>query len=92
MNFIVSSHLLTSRVIVLGILACLVFAFFRYSSNTKPNPVVREYYDCIKAVCTTLQGAGDVCVFAEARMSKITIVAEPQGKVIKISPSNDRCN
>ena len=92
MNFIVSSHLLTSRVIVLGILACLVFAFFRYSSNTKPNPVVREYYDCIKAVCTTLPGAEDVCVFAEARMSKITIVAEPQGKVIKISPSNDRCN
>lgn len=92
MNFIVSSHLLTSRIIVLAILACLVFAFFRYSGNAKPNPVVREYYDCIKAVCTTLPGAGDACVLSEPRMAKITIVAEPQGKVIKISPSNDRCN
>lgn len=91
MNFIVSSHLRISRVIILVILACLVVAFFRYSSNTKPTQVVREYYDCIKAVCTALPGAGDACVFSDPRMAKITIIAEPQGKVIKISPSNDRC-
>lgn len=88
----VSSHLIISRAILLVIIGGLSFAFFKYTGDSKPDPVVREYYDCIISVCLVLDGAGDACVMTDPRMSKITIVADDTGKAVKVSPSKDRCD
>lgn len=88
----VSSHLIISRAILLVIIGGLAIAFFKYLGEAEPDPVVREYYDCIASVCLVLDGAGDACVVSEPRMAKITIVADDTGKAVKVSPSKDRCD
>lgn len=92
MNLIVlSRHLIISRAVLLLLIVGLLMAFLKFTSLKKPSPVIREYYDCISAICTTLNGAGEACIYQDPRMAKVTIVAETAGKVIKIRPSTDRC-
>lgn len=80
-----------SRAILLVILGLVVVSFFWAAQNDEGDPVVREYYDCIEAVCRKLDGAGDVCAVQKPRMTKITITDNDGVKTITFSTTTDRC-
>lgn len=69
----------------------LFWALFLTASNREPDPIVRELFECVSAVCRDLPGAGDVCVLQKPRITKISIIDKDGAKTVRFTPTNDRC-
>lgn len=82
-----------SRGILLLILGGLILMLYSYANHksSEAEPIVRETYECLAAICRTLPGAGDVCVFQKPRITRISIIDDGGAKTIRFTPTNDRC-
>lgn len=88
-----STQTVISRGILLLIIGGLVVTLYVYANhtNSEAEPVVREYNECIAAICNALPGAGDVCIFQKPRITRVSIIDDGGAKTVRFTPTNDRC-